>query len=408
MKKILSNFIRLSLVLIVICVTLTVPNSHEEVQAKTLRDLKNELAEKEKELANAQNEKKLTQQQIDSKKKGISDINVEIANIYKELDNLTKEIDQLGVEIVEKEQEIKDIMNYYQLSTGESAYLEYIFNAADYTDFIYRMAIAEQLSDYNDKLVDEYNSKIKENEQKKKDLSSKTVELNDKQKQLEKELDSLGTQLGEIMDENVTIEDDIKSVKSLINTYENVYKCELDEDISTCGRGKLPAGTAFFRPVISGVVSANYGIYYPWGYAMQHYGMDIAGTGHGANVYSVADGRVAYITERSSCGGNMLYIHHNVNGKAYTSGYFHLATINVKVGDTVTTNTVIGTVGGNSAYEWWDDCSTGTHLHLQLSTTNIKEGLGFYTRFNAKHFNPRNVINFPSEGSSFKDRITKY
>ena len=408
MKSFFNKVIKLSIILVIVGITLILPSNLEKVEAKTLRDLKNELAQKEKELANAQNEKRLTQQQIENKKKSISDINVEISSIYEEIDEITLQVEKLNEEIVEKEQEIKDIMNYYQLSNGESAYLEYIFNAADYTDFIYRMAIAEQLSDYNDKLVDEYNEKIEENENKKKALSNKTVELNNKQKQLEKELASLGTQLGEILDENVTIEDDIKSVKKLINTYENVYGCGLDEDISTCGRGKLPAGTAFFRPTTSGRISANYGIYYPWGYAMQHYGMDIAGTGHGAPVYSVADGRVAYITERASCGGNMVYVHHNVNGVAYTSGYFHLASINVKVGDTVTTSTVIGTVGGNLAYEWWDSCSTGTHLHLQLATTNIKEGLGFFTRFNSRHFNPRNVINFPCEGCWYSDRITKY
>ena len=105
---------------------------------------------------------------------------------------------------------------------------------------------------------------------------------------------------------------------------------------------------------------------------------------------------------------NMVYIHHNVNGQAYTTGYFHLGSVKVNVGDTVTTNTVIGTVGGNKNIETWDSCSTGTHLHIQFSYSNIPAGLGFYTKFNAKHFNPRNVLNLPSEGSWFSDRITKY
>ena len=286
--------------------------------------------------------------------------------------------------------------------------MEYVFEAVDFTDFIYRMAIAEQLSKYNDQLVEEFHATIKENEQKKKDLDAKTVTLNEKQKKLESELSSLGSQLGEIMDENVSIEDDIKSVKKMINTYENVYNCGLDEDLNTCGRGKLPPDTAFYRPVKSGKVSANYGTYYPWGKPQQHYGMDISQTGHGAPVYSMANGRVAYITERSSCGGNMVYIHHNVNGNLYTTGYFHLSHINVSVGDTVTTETVIGGVGGNSSYEWWDGCSTGTHLHIQFAYGNTPAGLGFYTKFTAKHFNPRNVLNLPSEGSWFYDRTTKY
>ncbi len=407
MKQSFKKIKYILLVLLLLIVNFAIPTK-EVAEAKTLRDLKEELAAYEKNLAAGEEQKKLTEQEIANKRANIENINVEISNISKEIVSLNEEIEQLNIEIVEKEKEIKEIMNYYQLSSSESAYLEYVFEAADFTDFIYRMAIAEQLSKYNDQLVEEFHETIKQNEQKKKDLDAKTVTLNEKQKQLEVELSSLGSQLGEIMDENVSIEDDIKSVKKMINTYENIYKCGLDEDLNTCGRGKLPPDTAFYRPVKSGKVSANYGIYYPWGKPQQHYGMDISGTGHGANVYSMANGRVAYITERSSCGGNMVYIHHNVNGNLYTTAYFHLSHINVSVGDTVTTETVIGGVGGNSSYEWWDDCSTGTHLHIQFGYGNTAAGLGFYTRFTAKHFDPRNVLNLPSEGSWFYDRTTKY
>ena len=403
-KKI-SSFILIAFILLV---NLYIPSNVSKVEAKTLRTLKEELAAKEAELENSNNQKRLTEEEIASKKRGIDAINEQIVSIQEETVALTEEIEKLNEEIKEKEAEIKQIMNYYQLSTSESAYLEYVFEAKDFTDFIYRMAVTEQLSKYNEELVDEYNNKINENEQKKKDLAQKQISLNDKQAQLQVELESLGTQLGEILDENVTLEDDIKSMKKLINTYENVYNCDLDEDVNSCGMGKLPAGTAFFRPVIEGMVSANYGTYYPWGYPMMHYGMDIAGTGHGANVYSMADGKVAYITERASCGGNMLYIWHNINGVEYTTGYFHLGSINVSVGETVTTETVIGTVGGNPYYEYWDSCSTGTHLHIQFAYSNIPAGVGFYTKFTAKSFNPRNVLNLPYEGGWFSNRYSEY
>ncbi len=403
-----KRVIRIALVLSILIVNFFIPLNDNKVEAKTLRDLKDELAAKEKELASGLEQKKLTEQEIENKRQNISNINVEIDNIHKEVETLTKEIETLNEEIKKKEQEIKDIINYYQISNGESAYLEYVFDAADFTDFIYRMAIAEQLSNYNDKLIKEYNETIKKNEQKKKDLANKEIELNEKQKSLEKELASLGSQLGEIMDENVSVEDDIKSVKSLIETYESM-NCGLDQDLTTCGDNStvIPSSNEFYRPVVTGRVSANYGIYYPYGYAMQHYGMDLSRMGHGANVYPIAFGKVAYITERSSCGGNMLYIWHTVNGKAYTSGYFHLADITVKVGDVVTPNTVIAHVGGSSL-EYWDSCSTGTHLHLQLATTHIAQGLSFYSRFAAKHFNPRDIITFPPEGEYFYDRTTKY
>lgn len=408
MKNILKKSSYLLLVILLLVVSFSFSSDSRIVHAKTLRNLKEELAAKEKELSEGKSQKELTEKQIEQKRNNIAAINQEIVNIQDETVKLGEEIERLNEEIKLKQKEIKQIINYYQLSNGESAYLEYVFNAVDFTDFIYRMAIAEQLSNYNDKLIDEYNATIKESEQKKKDLANKQVELNNKQKSLENELTSLGNQLGEIMDENTSLEDDIKSMKKLINTYENIYKCNLDEDVSNCGRDKLPIGTAFYRPTTVGYISSNYGIYNVWGYSQMHYGMDIAGMGHGAPVYAMADGRVSYITEKSSCGGNYVYIHHSINGKAYTTGYLHLASINVRVGDVVTTNTVIATVGGNPNIETWDSCSTGTHLHIQISTTNIPAGLYYYSRFSAKSFNPREVLNLPALGGWYYDRTSRY
>ena len=406
--KSLKKISYLFLILVLLCVNFFIPLKKDEVNAKTLRDLKEELEIKQKEYHDSQNQKELTEVEINNIKKNIDAINTEISNIQIEMLNLTNEINVLNDEIIEKEEEIKSIMNYYQLANGESAYLEYIFSASTFTDFIYRFAIAEQLSNYNDKLIDEYNSKIKENEKNKKDLEEKTIALNEKQSSLQIELKSLRGSLDKIVEENMSIEDEIKVLKEYIDTYQNKYKCGLDEDIEDCGRDKLPPGTKFYRPVVSGTVSAHFGWYSPWGTSTWHYGTDFAGTGHGANVYSVASGKVAAIVNRANCGGNMVYIQHLVNGTRYTSGYFHLSHVNVRVGDTVTTDTVIGGVGGNPSIEWWDRCSTGTHLHLQIAYGLYLEDYYSYSGFESKSIDPRLVINLPGVGVWFSKRDTKY
>lgn len=406
--KSLKKISYLFLILVLLCVNFFIPLKKDEVNAKTLRDLKEELEIKQKEYYDSQNQKELTEVEINNIKKNIDAINTEINNIQIEMLNLTNEINVLNDEIIEKEEEIKSIMNYYQLANGESAYLEYIFSASTFTDFIYRFAIAEQLSNYNDKLIDEYNSKIKENEKNKKDLEEKTIALNEKQSSLQIELKSLRGNLDKIVEENMSIEDEIKVLKEYIDTYQNKYKCGLDEDIEDCGRNKLPPGTKFYRPVVSGTVSAHFGWYSPWGTSTWHYGTDFAGTGHGANVYSVASGKVAAIVNRANCGGNMVYIQHLVNGTRYTSGYFHLSHVNVRVGDTVTTDTVIGGVGGNPSIEWWDRCSTGTHLHLQIAYGLYLEDYYSYSGFESKSIDPRLVINLPGVGVWFSKRDTKY
>ena len=152
----------------IIIPSLIIPS--EVVNAKTLGDLKNELSKLEEKYAANQAQKELTEKEIETVNNTISSIDKQIEQINIDVKKLSDEIVSLNQEIDKKEQEVKDIIAFLQVSNGESAYLEYAFGAKDFTDFIYRMAISEQLTSYNDKLVDEYNQMIKDNEQKKVDF----------------------------------------------------------------------------------------------------------------------------------------------------------------------------------------------------------------------------------------------
>ena len=44
-------------------------------------------------------------------------------------------------------------MQFYQIANSENFYMNYIFGATSYTDFIYRYAIVEQLTSKNKELV---------------------------------------------------------------------------------------------------------------------------------------------------------------------------------------------------------------------------------------------------------------
>ena len=106
----------------------------------------------------------------------------------------------------------------------------------------------------------------------------------------------------------------------------------------------------------------------------------------------------------------MLYIQHIVNGTRYTSGYFHLSHINVRVGDMVTQNTVIGGVGGNPGIEWWDGCSTGTHLHLQLAyglylTKPWKPDVNNNDVLNNTNYNLQKIVN---DDEKYKKQMIEY
>ena len=383
-----------------------------DAKSKTLRSMKAELAELEKELANNKQEQEAAKSGINSSKKRIEQISQEKVDIENEVTDLTKEVNTLNKEIEDMNDEIKDILNYYQISSsGESTAVDYVFNADDYTDLIYRMAISEQLSEHNEETIKAYNKKISDNENKKTELANKQTSLSSKEVEIEDYMKQQKHRLSEALDGSIGIEDEIAALKKNINLYENVYKCKLDETIDECLADKLPAGSTLYRPVEGRYISSNYGrrtyrLNGRWTSDF-HYGIDFAGS-HGQNVYAAGNGKVAAIFRRKSCGGNMIYINHKINGKKYTTGYYHLANIKVSVGQTVTYQTKIANQGGSPRIETWDHCSTGSHLHFTVSTGNWGNDFNSYSGFISRNINPRKVVNVPKLGASFSGRTRKY
>ena len=98
-----------------------------------------------------------------------------------------------------------------------------------------------------------------------------------------------------------------------------------------------------------------------------HTGVDLA-TALGTSIYPIASGTVVYAGWQGSY-GNLIQIDH---GDGIQSWYGHCNSINVSVGDSVSTDTCIGTVGSTGN-------STGPHLHLEI-------------RINGNAVNPQNYL----------------
>ncbi len=399
--------IKKSLMIILIFTLLFI--SLPRVEAKTLRDLKNELATMKEKKANNENEKKLTQEELNQVNRNIESVSKKITESENTIEKLNKEIADLNEQAKQRELEIKEIMHFLQIANGESAYLEYIFGAKDITDFIYRSAISGQLVNYNDELIEEYNATIKKNEAKQKDLKQELVNLDTKQKELQVSLSRLGNELASMADISMTIDEEIAAQEKQINYYEKTLQCKLDDDIRNCGT--IPYTGSLIRPLTSGRITSvfgyrcytrNNGSYY-CGY---HNGIDLAGGG--TQVYAAGPGTVSSLMWHQSCGGNKVFIHHNVGGNYYTTGYYHLKSINVKVGDYVDQNTVIGIMGGDPSTWWYDKCTTGQHLHFSVATGLYMKDYTSWSTYEAHNINPASVVNFPKAGVWFSNRVTRY
>ncbi len=400
--------------LIVFCmITTSIKSSF--VEAKTFGELKKELKDEIEKLNKNQEQQHLTENEMKNITNKVASIQASIKQTYRDIENLTAEIASLNDQIAEKEKQIKDIINFTQLASGNSTYLEYIFNADDFTDFIYRSAVSEQLADYNDTLIDEFNQDIENNKKKQKEIEEKRNSLTKQQQQLEKEYESLGTQLGEIMDVEMDIKDQISYLKDMVKLYED-RECKDNEDIKTCGKSVLPSNTRFYRPLARGYATSEYG-YRTGSFGGFHSGLDISVSPNtDVKVYASGSGIVSGIIYKSKCGGTYVLVHHKMNtGATYTTMYMHLAKALVSKGDTVTKDTVIGIMGGGhnpntpSNYTPWDNCSTGAHNHFTIATGLYGIDYTSWAKFMSHTFDPRTIVNFPSGRYNWwTDRLTKY
>ncbi len=391
MKKIVK-------VLWTIFITFIFVSSFNAVSNNTsLKDLKDKL-EKDKAAYNAVVNKQ-------------NDIKQKMKNIENELDKISKEIDtyeaeikaskervaELETNIKEKQLEIDNLLNFLQIADQDNIYLEYVFNAKSFTDFIYRSSVVEQLTKHNDDLINEMSELIEENKKEQQNLQNKIEESEKTIDKLNDTLKKYNLTMEDLVEDHKDTKADYEASKKEVEAYEKLYKennCSETTPILDCI--DVPYADGFIRPLVSGTITSEYGLrYHPTlHYYRLHNGIDI-GVSMNTNVYAAAAGVVSKVVRvsspnvaNSSCGGNMVYIKHRINGKEYTSVYMHLHSISVKEQDFVTASTVIGKSGGGESY---DRCTTGPHLHF-----GIMKG--------SNYENPRNYVNFPALGKRFTSR----
>lgn len=385
--------------LIIICsLILVLPTNAYAKKATTIAELRAELASLKKQKSNNQSQQNLTKNEINSAKNNISKKETQIEINQQKVIDATNESAKLEEEIASGKETLEKLVQSYQVSKGDNVYLEYIFQAKSYEDLVYRYAIMEQLMDYQENLISSWKEKIEYNSQLKVDLANKEIELNNQINSLSGDIKKLGNKLDELDEMFQDIDAEIKSVQSSINYYTQLG-CKENEDLNACMA--VASSKIFRRPLVKGVITS------PFGYRTHpitgkkssfHSGTDI-GVKEGTNVYPIANGTVSKLTRKSSCGGNMVYIQHIVNGKKYTSTYMHLFRIDVKIGDKVTTEDVIALSGGSSTKSY-DKCTTGGHLHLSLATGWYEKDYFGYSNWRAHLVNPKTTLNLPSSWST--------
>lgn len=393
------------IILIIIMLLVFMPKVNAS-SANTIAELRKEIeALKAKKQAQG-NKKAQTQSEINATTNKLNNTKNEITEGRNQIETARLEIEKLNKEIEDGTENIKSLMNSYQINGADNAYMDYIFKADSYADFVYRYTVIKQVIDYNKELIDGWNEKITQNEQLQVDLANKEVELNKKVSEYETNIDKLGDKLASYSDIVMDIQDEIDSTQELLNYYKQLG-CGENQNIYECISVK--GDTMFRKPLVKGTITSYYGyrINPLTGKGTKfHSGTDIGGNKEGTNVYATANGTVGKIIRKASCGGNQVYVWHTIGGKKYTSLYMHLLTINVSIGDKVDSNTVVGTVGGGKGTWAWENCSTGAHLHFSVATGwyGDKNSYVSYSSFLAHLIDSKEVAKLPNKGTWWYSR----
>ena len=150
---------------------------------------------------------------------------------------------------------------------------------------------------------------------------------------------------------------------------------------TTSNKGKAPNGLHSFiaggrRPCV-GIITQGYGTYnYSLYGSSMHTGIDIADNSK-PNIYPYKSGTVVRVVYGNTGYGYYVIVSHgkDANGNELQTLYAHLSSINVKVGQQVSTSTSLGRMGTTGL-------STGIHLHFEIRVING----GKMTRYNPAYY----------------------
>lgn len=382
-------------------------------KAATLAEYRKLLKQYKKELAESQAAINKTESEIKATNKKIADLKEEMIDMSSELVVLKDDVIKYEEEIASKEVQTKKLIEYLQVSEGQNLYLEFAFNANDMTDLIYRMAVVEQITNYNEETINELNSLIKKSHEREEAIAKREDEIKKKQAELEKMIVSLGEDKTVMTESGVSASKQIKLYEDQIKMYEELNCGEND----VIGKDCAVVGSIgnWRKPTATGYITSEYGMRKLSGqkeYTL-HRGVDIGSKNpYKTKIYSIGNGRISKKYEDSNGALCVITEHYDSKNKTYyTATYCHLSSYNpkIKAGMEVTSDTWLGYMGCTGFCR-------GPHLHFEiidcrkLDLADSKCGKwNNYIKYAEKRYNegfkgPRGFISFPKKSGSWSSR----
>ena len=380
------------------------------------------LSEAQQEKKTLENDLQKAKELIDSLKGSKEDIQSEVEKLDKQLNEISGKVKELESQLSKKRQEIantesalnkakeqekKQYRNMkkriqFMYENGQTSYVEMLLSADSFTDFLNAVEYITQISQYDRKMLKEYQNMQVTIADTQKTLETDYASLQSLQAKVQEEKQAVAAlesaKKGELND----VADDLTDAQTVAKAYEAEIQAQNEviaqiqaaqkraaeqqaaqqqaqaaeenqgatdaagenqntaQNTTPSGNGQS-TGSMMWPCPSSKRVTSDYG---PRtsptnGASSNHKGIDI-GAAYGADIVA-ADGGTVLVATYSSSGGNYVIIDH---GGGLCTVYMHASSLTASAGQTVSKGQVIAKVGSTGI-------STGNHLHFGVTLNGV-------------------------------------
>ena len=380
------------------------------------------LSEAQQEKKTLENDLQKAKELIDSLKGSKEDIQSEVEKLDKQLNEISGKVKEFESRLSKKRQEIADTESalnkakeqekkqyrnmkkriQFMYENGQTSYVEMLLSADSFTDFLNAVEYITQISQYDRKMLKEYQNMQVTIADTQKTLETDYASLQSLQAKVQEEKQAVAAlesaKKGELND----VADDLTDAQSVAKAYEAEIQAQNEviaqiqaaqkraaeqqeaqqqaqaaeenqgatdaagenqntaQNTTPSGNGQS-TGSMMWPCPSSKRVTSDYG---PRtsptnGASSNHKGIDI-GAAYGADIVA-ANGGTVLVATYSSSGGNYVIIDH---GGGLCTVYMHASSLTVSAGQTVSKGQVIAKVGSTGI-------STGNHLHFGVTLNGV-------------------------------------
>ena len=395
------------------------------VNAASSSEIKKQIAQLKEDQKELKNQMKDVQKQTEENEDEIADlvdqknaIDQEVFLLYEQIENINQQLSAYALLIADKQDELDVAQSHLSALSeknrarirameedGEISYWSVLFKANDFSDFLDRLSMVEEIAAADRRRIEEMakpppevataqaglEAEKSELELVKDELDAAQVVLDEKRAEADTllvELIEKGYELEDLYAEMEAEEEEVlKEIAQKEKEYNEAKRQEYIQYMSTYvtqppatgatggssggSSGGAVSSSGWLRPCSYRAVSSPFGNRDAptAGASTYHQGIDLSAP-EGTPIYASRTGVVTTATFGKSAG---YYVSIN-HGDGFSSVYMHMTRYVVRSGQAVSAGQVIGYVGSTGV-------STGPHLHFGIS-------------YNGKYVNPANYIAF--------------